>query len=415
MPVDVTGLDLDALAARVSGWLQEHLPEPWRQAARDGDRRALARLLADPATTSAGFAKLGDSGLATPGWPAEYGGLGLAADAAAVVSDELARWQAGRPAEDFVGLALGGPTIIEWGSEDQKQRFLRPLARGEHRWCQLFSEPGAGSDLASLRTRAVRVAEAGDKGGAWVVNGQKVWSSYSDRADYGLLMARTDPAQPKHRGITYFLLDMHSPGVEVRPLRQLNGQSEFGEVFFTDVVVPDDDRLGPEGRGWSVAMTTLMAERSGLSGRPGVGPGQADAIATRARQTGAWDDPVIRDQIMQAFVAERALQMATVRAFAALGRSEPGAEGSIRKLMHAQLEVTLGVLATEVEPGDAIAWAAPGDDAAAAAEAFLSAKILSIAGGTSEIQRNIIGERVLGLPRDGDPYANQPFDQRPHD
>ncbi len=411
MAIDVTGLDLDALAARVSGWLQEHLPQPWRQAARDGDRRALARILADRAATSAWFAELGESGLATPGWPAKYGGLGLAADAAAVVSDELTRWQAGRPAEDFVGLALGGPTIIEWGSEDQKERFLRPLARGEHRWCQLFSEPGAGSDLASLRTRAVRAAD----GGAWVVNGQKVWSSYSHSADFGLLMVRTDPSQPKHRGITYFLLDMHSPGVEVRPLRQLNGQSEFGEVFFTDVVVPDDDRLGPEGSGWSVAMTTLMAERSGLSGRPGVGPGQADAIATRARQTGAWDDPVIRDQVMQAFVAERALQMATVRAFAALGRSEPGAEGSIRKLMHAQLEVTLGVLATEVEPGDAIAWDAPDDDAAVAAHAFLSGKILSIAGGTSEIQRNIIGERVLGLPRDGDPYAHQPFDQRPHD
>jgi len=152
MAMDVAGLDLDALAARVSGWLHEHLPEPWRQAARDGERRALARILADPATTSAWFAELGDSGLATPGWPAEYGGLGLAADATAVVSDELTRWQAARPAEDFVGLALGGPTIIEWGSEDQKQRFLRPLARGEHRWCQLFSEPGAGSDLASLRT-----------------------------------------------------------------------------------------------------------------------------------------------------------------------------------------------------------------------------------------------------------------------
>ncbi len=419
MPIDVTGLDLDALAARVSGWLEEHLPAPWRQAARDGDRRALDRILAEETTTSAWFAELGDSGLATPGWPAEYGGLGLAADATAVVNDELTRWHAGRPGEDFVGLALGGPTIIEWGSEDQKQRFLRPLARGEHRWCQLFSEPGAGSDLASLRTRAVR------RDGAWVVNGQKVWSSFSSRADFGLLMARTDPSQPKHRGITYFLLDMHSPGVEVRPLRQLNGHSEFGEVFFDDVVVPDDDRLGPEGRGWSVAMTTLMAERSGLSGRPGVGPGQADAIAARARQSGAWDDPVIRDRIMQAFVAERALQMATVRAFAALGRSEPGAEGSIRKLVHAQLEVTLGVLATEAEPGDAIAWAAPaeegaaaggpGVEAAAAAEAFLSGKILSIAGGTSEIQRNIIGERVLGLPRDPDPYANQPFDQRPHD
>jgi 3-oxochol-4-en-24-oyl-CoA dehydrogenase len=402
MPIDLTGIeasDLDALAARVRSWLEEHLPAPWHQAVLDRDQ----------AVTTAWFAELGESGLATPGWPAEYGGLGLAADAAAVITDELARLRADRPADEFIGLGLAGPTIIEWGSDEQKQRFLKPLTLGQHRWCQLFSEPGAGSDLASLRTRAVK------DGDHWVVNGQKVWSSYSDRADFGLLMARTDPSQPKHRGITYFLLDMHSPGVEVRPLRQLNGSSEFGEVFFTDVVVPDTDRLGPEGLGWSVGISTLMQERSGLSGRPGVGPGQADAIATRARQTGAWTDPVLRDRIMQAFITERALQMATVRAFAALGRAEPGAEGSMRKLTHAQLEVTLGLLATEAEPGDAIAWEASDENAAAAVHDFLSGKILSIAGGTSEIQRNIIGERVLGLPRDRDPYASTPFQERPHD
>ena len=410
MPIDLSAVDsgdLDALATRVRGWLEEHLPAPWRQAALDGDQPALARILADQAVTSTWYAQLGESGLATPGWPAEYGGLGLAADAAAVITDELTRLRADRPADEFIGLALAGPTIIEWGSDEQKERFLRPIALGQARWCQLFSEPGAGSDLASLRTRAVK------DGDQWVVNGQKVWSSYSDRADFGLLMARTDPAQAKHRGITYFLLDMHAPGVEVRPLRQLNGHSEFGEVFFTDVVVPDSDRLGPEGRGWSVGISTLMQERSGLSGRPGVGPGQADALAVRARRTGAWDDPVLRDRIMQAFITERVLQMATVRAFAALGRAEPGAEGSIRKLTHAQLEVTLGLLATEAEPGDAIAWDAPDEDAPAAVDAFLSGKILSIAGGTSEIQRNIIGERLLGLPRDRDPYADTPFQERP--
>jgi len=413
MPIDLSAVaaagDLDALATRVRGWLDEHLPAPWRQAALGGDQQALDRILADQVMARAWYAELGESGLATPGWPAEYGGLGLAADAAAVITDELTRLRADRPADEFIGLALAGPTIIEWGSGEQKERFLRPLALGQHRWCQLFSEPGAGSDLASLRTRAVK------DGDHWVVNGQKVWSSYSDRADFGLLMARTDPSQPKHRGISYFLLDMHAPGVEVRPLRQLNGHSEFGEVFFTDVVVPDADRLGPEGLGWSVAISTLMQERSGLSGRPGVGPGQADALAARARRTGAWDDPVLRDRIMQAFVTERALQMATVRAFATLGKAEPGAEGSIRKLTHAQLEVTLGLLATEAEPGDAIAWDPPDEDAAAAVDAFLSGKILSIAGGTSEIQRNIIGERVLGLPRDRDPYANTPFEERPND
>jgi 3-oxochol-4-en-24-oyl-CoA dehydrogenase len=410
MALDVTGLDLDALAVRIHSWLEDHLPAPWRRAALDGDQRALAMILRDEATTRAWYAELGRAGLATPGWPAEYGGLGLAADAAAVVNDELTRLHAGRPESDFVGVALAGPTIIEWGSEAQKQRFLRPLALGEHRWCQLFSEPGAGSDLAALSTRAVRRPD-----GNWAVTGQKVWSSFSDTADFGLLLTRSNPARPKHHGITYFLLDMRAPGVEVRPLRQLNGHAEFGEVFLTEVVVPDTDRLGPEERGWEVAITTLMQERSGLSGLPGIGPGRADAIAARARHTGTWTDPVLRDRIMRAFVAERALQMATVRAFADLSRRAPGPEGSVRKLANAQLEAELGLLATEAEPGGAAAWPESDTDAAAAGEAFLSAKILSIAGGTSEIQRNIIGERVLGLPRDRDPFAHLPFSERPHD
>ena len=402
------GLSPDALGARVRAWLEEHLPAAWRDAALAGDWQAVAQAAGDEQLSRAWYEELGRSGLATPAWPAAYGGLGLAADAAAVVSDELTRLGAGRPESDFVGVALAGPTIIAWGSEEQKERYLRPLALGRQRWCQLFSEPGAGSDLASLSTRAQRRDD-----GTWLVNGQKVWSSFSDRADLGLLMARTDPSLPKHRGISYFLLDMRSPGVEVRPLRQMNGNSEFGEVFLTNVVVPDSARLGPEGDGWAVAMTTLMQERSGLSGRPGVGPGRADAIALRAQQTGTWDDPVLRDQIMRAFVAERALQMTTVQAFAELQHREPGAEGSIRKLAHGLLETTLGVLATEVEPGGAIAWDDGDADADAASMAFLSCKILSIAGGTSEIQRNIIAERVLGLPRDADPYAGLPFNQRP--
>jgi alkylation response protein AidB-like acyl-CoA dehydrogenase len=413
MTVDVTGLGLDALAAHVRAWLEAHLPANWRDAALAGDRHALAAITADLSTTTAWYAELGRSGLATPAWPVEHGGLGLAADGAAVVNDELARLHAGRPAADFVGVALAGPTIVEWGTEQQKERYLRPLALGEERWCQLFSEPGAGSDLASLTTRAVR-RDSDNDGGSWVVDGQKVWSSFSDTARFGLLMARTDPGVPKHRGITYFLLDLRSPGVEVRPLRQLNGHSEFGEVFLSDVVVPDTDRLGPENNGWSVAMTTLMQERSGLSGRPGVGPGRADTLAVRARATGAWADPVLRDRLLTAFVAERVLQMATVRAFADLGTREPGAEGSIRKLAHGQLDTTLGLLATEVEPGGATAIDESDVDGAAAVDAFLSGKILSIAGGTTEIQRNIIGERVLGLPRDRDPYADLPFGERPH-
>jgi alkylation response protein AidB-like acyl-CoA dehydrogenase len=352
---------------------------------------------------------LGDGGWLRYCVPAAHGGALPALDSRALcVARERLAYHDGLADFAFAMQGLGSGAITLAGTAAQRDRWLPSVARGEAIAAFALSEPGAGSDVAALSTRAVR------DGDHWVVNGQKVWSSYSDRADFGLLMARTDPSQPKHRGISYFLLDMHAPGVEVRPLRQLNGHSEFGEVFFTDVVVPDGDRLGPEGLGWSVAISTLMQERSGLSGRPGVGPGQADALAVRARRTGAWDDPVLRDRIMQAFITERVLQMATVRAFASLGRSEPGAEGSIRKLTHAQLEVTLGLLATEAEPGDAIAWDAPDQAAAAAVDAFLSGKILSIAGGTSEIQRNIIGERVLGLPRDRDPYADTPFEERPN-
>jgi alkylation response protein AidB-like acyl-CoA dehydrogenase len=407
----VTTIDLDGstsladVAARTRAWLEENLPADWRAAALAGDTARLAEIRRDRAAEW--HDRLGDSGLATPTWPHDHGGLGLNADAAAVIGDELTRLCAGRPPEDFPGVALAGPTIIAWGDDAQKERHLRPLALGRERWCQLFSEPGAGSDLAALTTRAARRDD-----GTWTVNGQKVWSSYAHISDFGLLMARSDPGERKHHGITYFLLDMRTEGVDVRPLRQLNDEAEFNEVFLEDVVIPDAARLGPAGKGWSVAITTLMAERSGLSGRPGVGPALADALAARARVTGAWDDPAVRDRIMSAFVTEKALQMTTVRAFVELGEREPGAEGSIRKLAHAALEEEAGRIAAEIEPfGLAVRDSSDAGDRAL--RAFLSAKILSIAGGTSEIQRNIIGERLLGLPRERDPYADLPFRDRP--
>ena len=354
-------------------------------------------------------AKVFDAGFGWISGPEAYGGRGLTREYERVWLSLENDYDVPSIGPFGIGLGMVAPTILAHAVEGVKQRYLTSMYRGDTVACQLFSEPVAGSDLAGIQTKAIRDGEE------WILNGQKVWTSGAQYSDIGEIITRTSSyPDSRHRGLTMFLVDMKAPGVEVRPLRQLNGHSEFGEVFFTDVVVPDGDRLGPEGLGWSVAISTLMQERSGLSGRPGVGPGQADALAVRARRTGAWDDPVLRDRIMQAFITERVLQMATVRAFASLGRSEPGAEGSIRKLTHAQLEVTLGLLATEAEPGDAIAWDAPDQDAAAAVDAFLSGKILSIAGGTSEIQRNIIGERVLGLPRDRDPYADTPFEERPN-
>lgn len=396
----------DAITAQLRAWLQANLPADWRAAAESGDRAALAAITADPARTAAWYETLGAAGWATPHWPVERGGRGYSAGDAAVVTDELARWSAGRPETHFVGLALAGDTILAWGTEEQQQRYLPPLARGQHRWCQLFSEPGAGSDLASLATRAQQRDD-----GNWVVNGQKVWSSYAHEAHFGLLMARTDPSLPKHRGITYFLLDMSTPGVQARPLRQMTGDAEFNEVFLDDVVVPDSARLGGVNEGWKVAITTLMAERSGLSGSPAVGPGVTDALLRRAQATGAWEAPVLRDRLLSLLVEERALQMATLRAFVSSGADGPGAEGSIRKLVHAELTERIGRLATELEPLGAVAWDA-GEPMPEATRQFLAGKTYSIAGGTSEIQRNIIGERVLGLPKDPDPERELPFADR---
>lgn len=397
-----SGTPLSLVAERARAWIEANLPSSWRDATISSGR-VLAEILEEYGTDW--FIALGDSGLATPTWPREYGGLDLGADAAAVIADELARYDAGRPMSDFPGVALGGPTIIAWGTEEQKERFLPPLARGRERWCQLFSEPGAGSDLASLSTRATQQED-----GTWRISGQKVWSSFAHISDFGLLMARTDQAVPKHRGITYFLLDMTLPGVEARPLKQINGEAEFNEVFLDDVIVPDSARLGPVGEGWRVGITTLMAERSGLSGRPGVGPAKTDALARRAQESGAWSNAAVRERIVDAHVAEKVLQMTTVRAFVELGSQEPGAEGSIRKLAHSDLDERLARLGAEIEP---FGLTVTDEESGQVLHDFLSAKILSIAGGTSEIQRNIIGERMLGLPRDPDPFADKPFRDRP--
>jgi alkylation response protein AidB-like acyl-CoA dehydrogenase len=224
-----------------------------------------------------------------------------------------------------------------------------------------------------------------------------------------MLLARTDPAAPKHRGITYFLLDMRTPGVDPRPLRQMTGEAEFNEVFFDEVVIPDSARLGPVGQGWAVAISTLMQERNGLSGRPAVGEGETERVVAQALATGAWQDPLLRDRLVSAFVDERVLQMATVRSFTETGAEPPTAEGSIRKLAHAVFTESLSRLGSELAP-DALAWE-PGA-VPEAVHQFLAAKTYSIAGGTSEIQRNIIAERLLGLPKDPDPERNLPFSQR---
>ncbi|NVI89063.1 acyl-CoA dehydrogenase family protein [Actinomadura sp. BRA 177] len=387
-------------------WLRRNLPGDALKAALDADWATVAAFLADPERGPAWHSALGAAGLSTPTWPKEWGGLGLSARAAGAVAEAVLRYRVDRGMSDFVGLALAGPTIIVHGTPEQKRRFLGPLARGEHRWCQLFSEPGAGSDLAGLSTRAVRQDD-----GTWLVNGQKVWSSFAHVSDYGLLMARTDPALPKHKGISYFLVNMRTPGVDARPLKQMTGDAEFNEVFLTDVHLPADALLGEVNGGWAVAITTLMQERNGLTGLPAVGPGRSDELLRRARDNGTLAEPVLRDELLRLVVEERVLQMTTVRSYAESGRDAVGAEGSIRKLVHAQFEEAAASLAAEVAPLSALAWDEGRQNSEASYE-FLAMKQTSIAGGTSEIQRNIIAERILGLPKDPDPEKDVPFNER---
>ncbi|MBS44333.1 MAG: acyl-CoA dehydrogenase [Nocardioides sp.] len=408
MPVDLSPDATEAEAyAAADAWVREHLPADVLKAALGAEWPEVAAFVADPERSTPWFAALGDAGLSSPTWPCEHGGLGLSAASAGAVTEAVTQYRVGRTMADFVGLALAGPTIIAHGTAAQKERFLGPLARGEHRWCQLFSEPGAGSDLAGLSTRAEQQAD-----GTWVVNGQKVWSSFAHLSDFGLLMARTDPSLPKHRGITYFLVDMTTPGVEARPLRQMTGHAEFNEVFLTEVELPADAVLGELNGGWAVAITTLMQERNGLTGRPAVGDGKADELLRRAHGNGSLEEPVLRDRLLRMLVEERALQMTTLRAYAEAGRGAAGAEGSVRKLVNAQLEEEAGALAAEVDPLTALSWPA-GGAVPAPVEEFLAMKTTSIAGGTSEIQRNIIAERLLGLPKDPDPEKDKPFSERP--
>ncbi|WP_445169761.1 acyl-CoA dehydrogenase [Mycolicibacterium sp. Dal123E01] len=351
------------------------------------------------------FHRLGEAGWATPNWPVGEGGQGLDRDDSGAVIEELRQRGLDRPERDFVGVWLAGPTILQWGNEVQRADHMPPLALGERRWCQLFSEPGAGSDLASLRTSAVPI-----DGERWLVNGQKIWSSFADTADYGLLLARTDPSVPKHAGITYFLLDMRTPGVEVRPLRQMTGDAEFNEVFLTDVVVPDSARLGPLNEGWKVVISTLAQERNSLTGPPVVGPGRADTVIAEAVDAGAWACADVRNRLQHLLVDERALQTATLRASVQSNR-DPGAIDSIRKLVSADLHERTGRVRIDIDPENTLGWAVD-EPMPPGTRSFLEMKKYCIAGGTSEIQRNIIAERVLGMPRDIDPDRGQPFNNR---
>ncbi|MGD0320717.1 MAG: acyl-CoA dehydrogenase family protein [Acidimicrobiales bacterium] len=384
----------------------------------DEEDRVLAlvdELLAehDPASTPA-VEFLGarfDAGLAWIWFPEGYGGLGLPPQLQDPVERRLR--EADAPSvvgQNVIGYAMGAPTVLAHGTEEQKRRLLRPLFTGEEIWCQLFSEPGAGSDLAGLATSAVA------DGDEWVVNGQKVWTTLAHVAKWGLLVARTDPNVPKHRGLTYFVADMHAPGVEVRPLRQITGSAEFNEVFFTDVRIPDSMRLDAVGAGWRVATTTLMVERVAI----GEGD-QARESGPIDQALGLWknkaDKTVVeRERLMRLWVGSEVARLTNLRAREMRRAGTPGPEGAVAKLTTAELEKRIyelcmdlmGMEATtypsgyEMEPPEAVNLLRSAVDERVA---FLRSRGRSIEGGTSEIMRNILGERVLGLP--GEPRADK--------
>jgi alkylation response protein AidB-like acyl-CoA dehydrogenase len=356
-----------------------------------------------------------DAGLGWIHFPEGSGGLGLAPRYQREVDGALRK--AGAAPVDtalFFGLALAGPTVVSHADPELKERLLRPMFTGEDVWCQLFSEPGAGSDLAGLACRAER------DGDEWLVNGQKVWNTLAHLANKGMLVTRTDPEAPKHKGLTYFALDMHAPGVEVRPLRQITGEAEFNEVYLTDVRVPDADRLGDVGDGWRVSMTTLSNERTTIGGGGGgVPPRGSGAIAEAVR---IWEEEphvdrsaASRDRLMRRWIEAEALRLTNIRASQNRKAGNPGPEGSIAKLMFAEVnkdiyELCVDLLGAgglvgydfEMRRAENLGLTGP---PGSARKMFLRSRANSIEGGTSEIQRNILGERVLGLP--GEPRTDK--------
>jgi alkylation response protein AidB-like acyl-CoA dehydrogenase len=335
-------------------------------------------------------------------WPVEAGGRGGPGWQARIFNEEQSHYSVA-VGVFAVGIAMAGPTIIAWGSAEQQERFLPAMLRGDDVWCQLFSEPGAGSDLAGLRTRAER------DGDEWTVNGQKVWTSGAHYSDWGLLLARSDPDAPKHKGITAFLLDMRTPGIDVRPLRQINGASHFNEVFLTDVRVPDSMRLGDPGGGWRAANTMLSNERAmiGSGGRVGF----RDLVAL-AQHCGASDDVVLRQQLARSYTRTQLIKWLGLRA-----RSRKdgglGPEASVLKLAASRRLEHDGNLVMELQGAQSMLYDSDAIQHGYWQQQFLGQWSSRIGGGTEQIQRNVIGERVLGLPSEPRPAKDMPFRDLP--
>jgi alkylation response protein AidB-like acyl-CoA dehydrogenase len=372
-----------AFRAEVRAWLEANLPEELR-GSRGGEARFDGSAMRDWSRA------MSEAGYAGMTWPKEYGGRGAPYGHQAIVLEEFARAEAPQHV-GVIGLGMAGPTIMAHGTDEQKRRYLPKILSAEEIWCQGFSEPGAGSDLAGVRTSADR------RDGRFVVNGQKVWSSFAHIADWCILLTRSDPASQRHEGLTYMVVDMHSSGVEVRPLRQITGEAEFNEIFFTDVEVPVENVLGEIGQGWAVAMTTLLHERGTLGfALAGVLEVAVRKLVALARDRGL-ADPRLRDNVAQEWIELQALKLTNERALTKLVETGiPGPEGSVSKLHWSEQNQRLTKLALEILGPDG-----PNDGATYDYWRYqqLRSRGNTIEAGTSEILRNIIAERVLGLPR----------------
>jgi len=370
--------DEQALAAEVRQWLADNLTAP----------PAFDRLEDEVEWGRRWQAKLAAARWVGIHWPRQYGGRGATPVQVAIYNSEYARARAPQPV-NRVGINNAGPTILTHGTTEQKERWLAPILTADEIWCQLFSEPGAGSDLASLSTRAT------PEDGGWLLNGQKVWTSYAQFARWGICLARTDPEAPKHRGISYLAVDMTSPGIEIRPLVQMTGEAEFSEVFFDDVFVPTEHLIGGLNQGWAVANTTLAHERGTnfLFKEQVVHEVFLDELYRLAAGNHRLDDPEVADGLAQSYVELQVLRLHNWRTLTRLGRGiEPGPESSVGKLVWTDVTQHLSETALAVMGADAPL-------AGRWQRQWLWSKAASIAGGTSEVQRTIIGDRMLGLPR----------------
>jgi alkylation response protein AidB-like acyl-CoA dehydrogenase len=395
-------LEEAAYRAQVRSWMAENAKEytqPIQTGTEDFIRHA-----------KAWQAKKAAAGYVGIVWPKAVGGQGGNPMQHIIFHQEEGRYfTPNAPIE--IGLGMCIPTLFTHGGAEAVARYVAPAMRGDEIWCQLFSEPGAGSDLAGIRTRAEK------EGDDWIINGQKVWTSYAHRSDFGIIVTRTDPTVPKHKGLTMFYIDMKTPGVEVRPIKQMSGTSEFNEVFFTDVRVKDTQRLGAVGDGWKVSLTTLMFERLAVGGKPKNAPGVQEMIELARfidSDTGNMlENASVRERIADIYIADEGIELTRMRSVSALSRGQvPGPEQSISKVVVAKMMQDMGAFATDMAES---AGLLTGEDAlphlGKLQGGYLWSAGLRIAGGTDEILRNIIAERVLGLPSDFRPDKDIPFNE----